>query len=141
LRLARYILTLIVAAQIAGAHAQGVTVAAPPPVEPFAEDQAEIPDCIDPLDALALDVHAKAELVRESNGVDMVQSGRCRLLRSYEAAQQKLIKFVSENWERCGIRREYRSKINATHRGTQRLMMKACTMRLASPSPAENYFP
>lgn len=141
MRLARSILTLVVAAQIAGAKAQSAPVAAPTPVEPFAEDQAEIPDCIDPLDALALDVHAKAELVRESNAVDMAQSRRCRLLRDYEAAQRKLIKFVSENWERCGIRREYRSKINATHRATQRLMMKACTMRLASRPATPPYFP
>ena len=138
MRLARYAFTLIVAMQIGCAHAQSI---APAPVEPFAEDQAEIPDCIDPLDVLALDVHAKAELVRESNTAGMPQSQRCRLLRAYEAAQQKLIKFVSENWERCGIRREYRSKVTATHRTTQRLMTKACTLRLASPPASPHYFP
>ena len=138
MRLARYALALMVAMQIGGAHAQ---YTAPAPVEPFAEDQAEIPDCIDPLDVLALDVHAKAELVRESNTVGMAQSQRCRLLRAYEAAQQKLIKFVTENSERCGIRREYRSKITATHRTTQRLMTKACTIRLASRPASPRYFP
>lgn len=140
MRLARYILCLIIVAQIAGAHAQKTTPVAPVPVEPFAEDQAEIPDCIDPLDVLALDVHAKAELVRESNGVAMAQSGRCRLLRSYEGAQQKLNKFVSENWQRCGIRLEYRSKINAALRATQRLRVKACKVQLASPA-TEGYLP
>lgn len=136
MRPARYILCLIIMAQIAGAHAQNATPVAPVPVEPFAEDQTEIPDCVDPLDVLALDVHAKAELVRESNGVAMAQSRRCRLLSSYEAAQQKLIKFVSENWARCGIRLEYRSKINATLRATQRLRVKACKVQLASQYPS-----
>ena len=138
MRLPRYILGLIVATQIAGAHAQNATP--PSPVEPFADDQIEIADCIDPLDALQLDVHAKAELVRESDGVDMVQSRRCGLIRSYEAAQQRLIKYVNENWERCGIRRQYRDAISAKHRATQRLRVKACKVRLASPA-TQNYFP
>ncbi len=54
MRPARYILCLIIMAQIAGAHAQNATPVAPVPVEPFAEDQTEIPDCVDPLDVLAL---------------------------------------------------------------------------------------
>ena len=130
--LARSILGLLAAALITAAQAQNATPFPSTAVEPFPEDTTEIEDCLAPFDALHLDAKAKGELVRTLDQSSMVQSGRCRLVINYEAAQTRVINYMRENQERCRFRREYRDAVNATHSATKKLMMKICKVRLAS---------
>lgn len=130
--LARSILGLLAAALITAAQAQNAAPFPPVAVEPFPEDTTELADCLGPFDALHLDAKAKGELVRTLDQSKMVQSGRCRLVTSYEVAQQKLMHFIRVNQERCRIRSEYRQAVSVTLEATKKLRANTCRVRIAS---------
>jgi hypothetical protein len=132
LRLARYILCLAVAAQIAAAHAQDATPLPPAAAQPFTEGQTGIANCLEPLEALRTDVRAKGELVRASSQGEMVPGGRCSLIMDYEIAQMVLMEFVRRNADKCGIRRDYIGALEVTYRATKRHENRACPLRVSS---------
>jgi hypothetical protein len=72
------------------------------------------------------DVNAKAELVREAGLRGANSNEVCRLMKSYEEAEHKMIRFIGINAEICGVLRDFREHVRTNHLTTERMKEKAC---------------
>ena len=119
------IATLMLVSLAPGAKAQilgaGMPMpgAAPPP-------QQQLPPCYNEFAPLKAEVEKRASVLQAAMQKKVTREEACTLFKSFSAAEAKVIKFVTDNAQACGIPPEATTQMKANHSRTVKTKDQVC---------------
>jgi hypothetical protein len=105
-----------------GAFAAGQASAQmqPPP------QQQQAPPCVQEFMKLRTDTEKKAIAIRNASARKATPKEACGLFNTYSAAEEKMLKYATDNTVWCGIPQEVVNQIKASHVRTAELRTRIC---------------
>jgi hypothetical protein len=112
------IAALLIAGSTAGAVAQS-------PESGQTSRQSELP-CFSDFQPLKAEAEKRGLLLKDAIQKKASREEACMLIKSYSAAEGKIVKFIQENARTCGIRPEAATTMEANHDRTLRMQHQIC---------------
>jgi hypothetical protein len=108
-----------------GAFAAGQASAQmqPPPPQ---QQQQQAPPCVQEFMKLRTDTEKKAIAIRNASARKATPKEACGLFNTYSAAEEKMLKYATDNTVWCGIPQEVVNQIKASHVRTAELRTRIC---------------
>lgn len=103
---------------------------------PPAPQQQQQPPCFADFSKLRLDTENKAKAIQEASKRHASPKEACHLFTVFQAAQNKMLKYVNENGTWCGIPPQVSEQIKASITQAGTIRTKLCKMAEAPPRPA-----
>lgn len=111
----------------------GVPARAQMTVQP-APQQA--PPCVADFTKLRDDVQKKGAALQQAGKKKVSPQEACRLFKVFTAAEEKMLKYVTENQTFCGIPPQLIAQIKTGHARSSEMRTKVCKVAEAPPRPA-----
>jgi hypothetical protein len=103
---------------------------APPP------QQQQIPPCVAEFGKLRDEAQKKAQAIQRAGQQKVPPKEACHLFNIFEAAEEKMLKYVLTNKTSCGVPDEVIKQIRSDHARTTDIRTKICKVAEAPPRPA-----
>lgn len=108
----------------------------PPGFGPMGAQQQQEPPCLKDFVKLRTEAEKKRGAIEQAGKKKVGPAVACRLFNDYSASEVKLIKFVSDNADKCGMPKELLENLNKGHAQTTQIRTRVCEVAAAPPRPA-----
>jgi hypothetical protein len=122
--------TLLIAACM-GSFAAGQASAQMQP--PPQQDQQQAPPCVQEFIKLRSDTEKKAIAIRNASARKASPKEACGLFNTYSVAEEKMLKYATDNTVWCGIPPQVVEQIKTSHIRTAELRTKICNAAAQAP--------
>lgn len=97
---------------------------------PFPPATAEAPSdaCRKEFSPLRDEAEARGKLLKAAGARHALPDEACKLLENFVQAELKMIKYLEANSARCGIPPEIADQTRASHKNTETMRVKVCTV-------------
>ena len=113
----------------AGMPGFGTAPAAPPP------RQQQEPPCFREFAPMKADAEKRANALKAAMEKKVAREEACVFVKSFSAAEAKLVKYVTTNAQTCGIPPEAIKQMKANHDRTMKAQTQICSQQAGPPKP------
>jgi hypothetical protein len=100
------------------------------------QQQQQEPPCLKDFVKLRTDAEKKRGAIEQAGKKKVGPAVACRLFNDYSASEVRLIKFVTENTDKCGMPKELLDNLTKGHAQTSDIRTRVCAVAAAPPKPA-----
>jgi hypothetical protein len=99
------------------------------------QQQQQLPPCYKDFAPLKAEAEKRGlTLKRAMETKKATREEACTMIKSYSAAEAKIVKFIAENGQSCGIPPEAATAMKANHDRTLQSQHRICTLSAAAPT-------
>jgi hypothetical protein len=102
--------------------------AAPPP-------QQQMPPCMNEFAPLRAEAEKRAKVLQAAIKNKVAREEACSLIKSFGAAEAKVVKFVTANAQQCGIPPQAIAQMKSNHDRTAKMQSNVCSASAGAPRP------
>jgi hypothetical protein len=129
------IAALMIAGLAASASAQFLAPGMPMPGQAPPQQQQQQPPCYKDFAPLKAEAEKRGlTLKRAMETKKATREEACSMIKSYSAAEAKIVKFIVENAQSCGIPPQAAVAMKANHEKTLQSQHQICTLSAAGPA-------
>ena len=125
---------LMIAGLAGNASAQFLAPGMPMPGQAPPQQQQQAPPCFKDFAPLKAEAERRGLILKKA--METKKASReeaCTMIKSYSAAEAKIVKFIEVNAASCGIPREAATAMKANHERTLQSQHQICTVAAAGP--------
>jgi hypothetical protein len=97
------------------------------------QDQQQAPPCVQEFMKLRTDTEKKAMAIRQASARKASPKEACGLFNSYSVAEERMLKYATDNTVWCGIPQQIVDQIKTSHTRTAELRTKICNAAAQAP--------
>jgi hypothetical protein len=119
----------------ASASAQFLAPGMPMPGQGSPQQQQQQPPCFKDFAPLKAEAERRGLILKRT--MEAKKASReeaCNLIKAYSAAEAKIVKFIAENAQSCGIPQQAATVMKANHDRTLQSQHQICTLSAAGPA-------
>ena len=131
------IAALMVVGMTVNAPAQFLAPGMPMPGQAPPQQQQQMPPCFRDFSPLRAEAERRGKLIQAATTQKNKASREevCALFKGYSAAEAKVVKFIKENAESCGIPPEAAKQMRANHDRTLKTQAQICSVASSPAKP------
>lgn len=124
------IAALMIVGTTVSAAAQFLAPGMPMPGQARPQQQQQLPPCFKDFEPLKAEAEKRGKLIQAATSKKEKASREevCALFKNYSAAEARLVKFIKENAQWCGIPPEAATQMKANHDRTLRTQNQICSV-------------
>lgn len=108
---------------------------APPPGQPQVPPQGQMPPCFKEFTPIRDEAQKRANVLKTAMQKKVPREEACNLIKSFSAAEGKVVKFVTANAQSCGIPPQAVTAMKANHDRTVKMETQVCSAANAPQRP------
>lgn len=122
---------LMIVGLAAGASAQFLAPGMPMPGQAPPQQRQQEPPCFKDFAPLKAEAEKRGKALQSAMQKKVAREEACTMIKSYSAAEAKVVKFIVDNAQNCGIPPQAATAMKANHEKTLHAQHQICTVGAA----------